>query len=320
LGLILDKSSIKSEFLGGNRVLAKKSAENVRNYQPFRYPGGKTKLAKNPAFRVLLDSMLTGAETFYEGFLGSAAITLDLALRYPRMKFVGCDRDRTISGFWQLIARGTDAEFQELLALIQKPTVELFQQLRSRAQETEPLSLVERAHHALFFNRTCFSGIAMSQPIGGFNQISQWTIDCRYNVPLLQQKIQNLRVLFAGRLTVMHADCVDWLGQIPAGVPLFLDPPYYVKGDVLYPEKMDAFQHGKLAEVLAARTNWIMSYDICDEIKTLYGFAQLLEVGFRYSINGKKKDWKAANEYIIASPELDVSSFETRTDLAVVEQ
>lgn len=291
--------------------MPKPKADTVRNYQPFRYPGGKTKLAKNPAFRSLLDPILQGVETFYEGFLGSASITLDVALRYPNLKFVGTDYDLTISGFWELIGSGTDAQVQELLALVaQPPTVELFRALRERAKQPEPLTLVERAYHAIFFNRTTFSGIAHAQPIGGFNQTSKWTIDCRYNAPLLQKKIQNLRRLLAGRLTVTNEDALVWLQQIPAGVPLYLDPPYFVKGDALYPIKMDEMQHGKLADILATRTNWIMSYDICDEIREKYSYAKLLELGFRYSINGKKTEWKNTNEFLIVSPEINTDTFE----------
>jgi DNA adenine methylase len=288
----------------------KPKADSVRNYQPFRYPGGKTKLAKNPAFRSLLDPILQGADTFYEGFLGSASITLDVALRYPNLKLVATDYDFTISGFWELIGDGTDAQVQELLALIaQPPTVELFRALRDRAKQPEPLTLVERAYHAVFFNRTTFSGIAMAHPIGGYGQESKWTIDCRYNAAALQKKVQNLRRLLTGRLTVTNEDAIAWLQRIPTGVPLYLDPPYFVKGDALYPIKMDEMQHGKLADVLATRTNWIMSYDICDEIREKYGFAKLLELGFRYSINGKKTEWKNTNEFLIVSPEIDTSTF-----------
>jgi DNA adenine methylase len=281
--------------------VAKPKADSVRNYQPFRYPGGKGKLAANPMFRSLLDPLLVSADTFYEGFLGSASITLDVALRYPNMKFVATDYDFTISGFWELIGTGTDAQVQELIALIaQPPTVELFRALRAKP----PVTLVERAYHAIFFNRTTFSGIAMAQPIGGFKQTSKWTINCRYNAPLLQKKVQNLRTLLAGRLTVTNEDAILWLQRIPAGVPLYLDPPYFVKGDALYPVKMDDMQHGKLADVLATRTNWIMSYDICDEIREKYTFAKLIELGFRYSINGKKTEWKNTNEFLIVSPEI----------------
>ena len=246
--------------------------------------------------------MLEAADTFYEGFLGSAAVTLDVALRYPNMKFVATDYDSTIAGFWELIGNGTEDQVQELLTLIeQPPTVELFRALRERGSQPG-LSLVERAYHAIFFNRTTFSGIAMAHPIGGFGQKSKWTIDCRYNAPLLQKKVRNLRLLLAGRLTVTCEDALVWLERIPAGVPLYLDPPYFVKGDVLYPVKMDEMQHGKLADLLATRSNWIMSYDICEEIRAKYDFAKLIEIGFRYSINGKKSNWKNTNEFLIVSP------------------
>ncbi len=281
-----------------------------KDYQPFRYPGGKTKLACNPAFRALLDPLLDGADTFYEGFLGSAAVTLDIALRYPNLKFEACELDPTISGFWQLISEGTEAQVQELLILItQMPTVDLFKQLRNQS----PVSVVERAYQAIFFNRTTFSGISMAQPIGGNNQISQWKIDCRYNTPLLLKKIKNLRNLFAGRLKIFHADVFNWLDDIPAGSPIYLDPPYFVKGDMLYSEKMSEFQHDKLADKLATKTNWVMSYDICDEIRNKYSsFAQMLEIDFRYSINGKKNNWKSSKEFLIVSPEIDTSPFEVK--------
>ncbi len=254
--------------------------------------------------------MIQGADTFYEAFLGSASITLDVALRHPNMRFVATDYDFTISGFWELIGSGTDAQVQELTTLIaQPPTVELFRSLRERGKQPD-LTLVERAYHAIFFNRTTFSGIAHAQPIGGFNQTSKWTIDCRYNATLLQTKVRNLHRLLGGRLTVTNEDALIWLQRIPAGVPLYLDPPYYVKGDALYPVKMDDMQHGKLADILATRTNWIMSYDICDEIREKYGYAKLLELGFRYSINGKKTEWKNTNEFLIVSPEIDTQPFE----------
>jgi hypothetical protein len=149
----------------------------------------------------------------------------------------------------------------------------------------------------------------MSGPMGGWDQKSKHGgITARYNAEALGKKLRRLQELFAGRLSVKQADCIDWLQQVPEGAPLFLDPPYFVKGDILYPERMDASQHARLAEVLSKRSNWLLSYDICDEICSLYrGFAQLVKVPFRYCINGKKKTWKEKHEYLIASPDVDVS-------------
>ena len=309
--------------------MAKKNSsvlpDSAKKYQPFRYPGGKSKLAINPAFRAMLYPIAASGDTFYEGFVGSAAVTLDIALHFPEKKLVVCDKDFTISGFWELIANGTDDEVAQLESLILNfPKIEggpdpslgdegqynakvrYFRQLRA----TSPTTLVERAYHALFFNRTTFSGIAMSQPIGGYNQTSKWTIDCRYNAPLLVEKIRNLRKLLHGRLTVYNEDILVWLNRIPAGVPLYLDPPYYVKGEALYPVAMENFEHGNLARALAARTNWVMSYDICPEITGHYENQTLLQFPFRYSINGTKKNWNDQNEYLICSPEIPTVEFE----------
>jgi DNA adenine methylase len=277
----------------------------------FRYPGSKAKLALNPFFRALMDPLMEQSPCFYEGFLGSAAVTLDLALRFPTKQFVVTDKDENIAAFWQLVASGTPEEAEEFEQRIldfatMGDKVGYFKTLRA----SEAVTLVDRAYKALFFNRTTFSGIAMAQPIGGFNQVSEWTIDCRYNAGLLVTKFQGLRALFENRLTVTQEDCFDWLQRIPPNAPLYLDPPYYVKGDDLYPTSMTSFEHGRLADVLKNRTNWVMSYDICETITNLYGFAKLLKVPFRYSINGAKDQWKADNEYLIVSPEVDATAFE----------
>jgi DNA adenine methylase len=294
--------------------------EGSREYQLFRYPGGKSKLYQNPAFRALLGTILPTSNTFYEGFVGSAAVTIGVALQFPEKRFIINDLDPTIAGFWELVATGNDAEAQEFERLVtafsgRLDKVAYFQSLR----DAPPVTLVDHAYHALFFNRTTFSGIAMAQPIGGYSQTSKWKIDCRYNAPLLVKKFRRLRELFRNRLTVVHGDCFDWLSRIPEDAPLYLDPPYFVKGDMLYPFAMtrDAdgkvnkyFQHVRLAEALSIRHNWIMSYDICPQIEKLYSeFATLLEIPFRYSIDGSKRNWKDKKEYIICRG-VDTSRFE----------
>jgi site-specific DNA-adenine methylase len=83
-----------------------------RDLQILRYPGGKAKLASNPAFQTLIDSLIdeAGDDTFYEGFYGSGAVTLDVAIRHPELKLVGSELDSTIFSFWKLISDGTNAE------------------------------------------------------------------------------------------------------------------------------------------------------------------------------------------------------------------
>ena len=283
---------------------------NPKAYQPFRYPGGKAKLAVSPLFRSLIDPLARKAECFYEGFLGSGAVTLDLALRFPNLRFSVSEKDENMAAFWRLVASGTEEEARSFTELIlgfetNSDKVGYFKMFKAFPATT----LVEKAYKALFFNRTTFSGIATSHPIGGFEQKSRWTIDCRYNADALVKKFRNLRALFKERLTVTQEDCLGWLRRLPPDVPMFLDPPYYVKGDMLYPAGMGKLEHKRLAETLKARTNWMLSYDICDPVTRMYEYATLLRMPFRYSINGVKKNWKKNDEYLIVSPEIDTSAF-----------
>src|SRR5208337_584982 len=161
------------------KSIGAKVPANPKHYQPFRYPGGKSKLAVNPAFQSLLYPVAESGDTFYEGFVGSAAITINVALAYREKKLVVTDLDNSISGFWLLVAEGTDEEADEFEQLVtrfsrigafdEKPElkkVEYFKQMREYGKTVE-LTLVDRAWQAVFFNRTTFSGIAMAQPIGG---------------------------------------------------------------------------------------------------------------------------------------------------------
>jgi hypothetical protein len=57
--------------------------------------------------------------------------------------------------------------------------------------------------------------------------------------------------------------------------------------------------HTYMAKILDQRTNWVLSYDDCPEVRSLYANHQISNVDARYCIDGEKKDWKKTNELII---------------------
>jgi DNA adenine methylase len=273
---------------------------NPRYYQVFRYPGAKAKLVRQHYFQQMIHNMLAGKTAFYEAYLGSAAVSLWVALQYPTLEMHSVDLDPTISGFWQLVSEGTKGDVNDFVTLVERfPTipnkVQYFYDLKAQI----PYTIVERAWHGLFFNRTSFSGIALSQPIGGKTQESQWKIDCRYNAPLLVKKFHDLRTLLRGRMYVTTGECVDWLVNVPVNAALYLDPPYYVKGEQLYPMAMQHDDHMRLAKALKSHSNWLLSYDACPEIQEMYRYASIYSVDMRYSINGQKNQWVGAKEFLI---------------------
>ena len=64
---------------------------------------------------------------------------------------------------------------------------------------------------------------------------------------------------------------------------VYLDPPYYTVGHTLYPVSMSPDEHLKLSEELRRRTNWVLSYDDCPEVRSMYDYAKIYEYPMWYS-------------------------------------
>lgn len=260
---------------------------------PFRYPGSKAKML--PILMEHLDPMIRQHNKFVDVFVGGGSVLLEVAKKYPTATLYANDKDPFIYSFWQLVA-GDGSKLEDLFKLVEQPvTLELFYKLR----EASPKNDIERAYRAIFFNRTTFSGIANSGPIGGKEQKSKYTVDCRYNAKKLKEKILQCNKLLVGRTTVDNEDfsLYDQLCINPT--PAYLDPPYYIKGEALYNTFMKTEEHTLLAKILTNRQNWLLSYDDCPEIRELYKTKSVIDLAARYSINGKKNNWEHKNELLI---------------------
>ena len=260
----------------------------------FRYPGGKSRLIDQllPFIRTPIEE--TGR--FADLFVGGGSVLLAVARDYPNIPLWANDADRNISAFWQMVAGEGDAD--ALCAMLRTPpTMPLF--LRLRAEE--PTSLEERAYRAVFFNRTTFSGIASSGPIGGYanQENTKWKIDCRYNSEALVNEFGRMRVSLAGRLRATRKDAVAMVGEL-AEWALYLDPPYFDKGDMLYPVQFSREQHRALASILRSRVNWVLSYDDHPGIRGLYDWAIIDNtLRPRYSIDIEKEKRHRKTELVI---------------------
>lgn len=270
----------------------------------FRYPGSKTKLL--PAIRKRLDPILEGRKRFHDVFVGGGSVLCSVAMTHPNIQLVANDLDHNMACFWRLVASPFGfghAKFFELLQ--QKPTIDLFNSMR----ENGPTNEIEAAYHAVFFNRTTFSGISMGGPIGGKEQKYRgegktYTVDCRYNLQALSRGIREMMDLLGGRLTVTSLDAVKYMALTVKDEAYYLDPPYYKQGVNLYAVSMKHEQHQGLSDVLSAYPrDWVLSYDLCPEIEKMYAWANVERVAARYSIDGVKKigsGWKQKEELLIS--------------------
>jgi DNA adenine methylase len=258
----------------------------------FRYPGGKSRLLEEILPRI------TQTDRFCDAFVGGGSVLCAMAERYPSLQLHANDYDKNVAAFWDIIScPGNDVD--ELLKLVdRKPSIDLFNELRSTG--TDGSDRVGRAYHTIFFNRTTFSGISTAGPIGGKGQKSKWAVGCRYNADKIKAGVMALITLMRGRLKTTALHFQNLLAVVSQDTFVYLDPPYYHKGNILYPVGMSKEEHVTLAEMLVRRRNWLLSYDGCMEIREIYPTSAIIEIETRSSISGSdRKGWAPKTEFLI---------------------
>ncbi len=111
----------------------------------------------------------------------------------------------------------------------------------------------------------------------------------------------------ASKIHVYNEDALDLIQKVDELLPfnslVYLDPPYYVKGQGLYRNFYVHEDHVKIREALdKIKTKWIVSYDKCDEIKEIYKNYQMTDYDLNYSAYHRIK----AKEMMFFSDSLEI--------------
>ena len=164
-------------------------------------------------------------------------------------------------------------------------------------------STLELGFSCFYLNRTNRSGILNGGLIGGRNQQGKWLMDARFNREDLVRRIVKIANC-GGRIEVSCADAVEFLrgrsSEFGATDLIYVDPPYFEKGRMLYYDAYGPEDHGAVAEVLAQLDGlrWVVSYDDVDAIRSLYAFAPSL---LRYSIGYSARSRTQGHEVMFFS-------------------
>ena len=225
----------------------------------FRYPGGKTKLAKSIVAEVVSQS----PHTFVDVFAGGGSVFVEVMNQFPQAKIIINDLDEYIYAFWEALIEKRGQDIICMLYEKGKPNVAMFIELREILQR--PMDIVTKAFVALFFNRTTFSGIFRSGPIGGYEQKGNYKIDVRYNIQTLERRITELEEsLLACRATCKNEDFRRIIREYgdDKHAMLYLDPPYMRQGKQLYAHMMFPEDYQEMADLLQqCCCKWIISHD-----------------------------------------------------------
>ncbi len=243
---------------------------------PLRYPGGKSR-----AVRQILDLMPTGLNELCSPFIGGGSI--ELACAAIGMRVHGYDAFEPLVQFWQTALN--DA------ALLARQVAEYHPLSRTDFYSLQKgyFSISERFTRAAAFyalNRASFSGTTLS---GGMSP---------GHPRFTQSSIDRLRNFSADNLSVNLADFRE---SIPSHGDhfMYLDPPY-ANGERLYGDRGDMhedFDHAALADLLHDRDGWVLSYNDCQYVRSLYRGHRFVEMEWSYGMANRR----SSNEIIILS-------------------
>ena len=238
---------------------------------PLRYPWAKRRLAGYLAEVLRLNSLRP--KLFVEPFAGGASVSLRLLNDGIVDRIALGERDPLIASFWKIVFE--DSEW--LVEQIETIPVTVEQWRRFRADRLR--SHRDRALACIFLNRTSFSGILApgAGPLGGYDQDSEYTIDCRFTVKTIAKRIRQAASL---REKVAFVTSADWqetirkaetMGYRQGEVFYYFDPPFYRKAERLYRFCFGQEDHTRLHDaVVGLNQPWLLSYDPARPIVDLY--------------------------------------------------
>lgn len=266
----------------------------------FRYPGGKSKLKKVISRHLSLYSSEIGLE-YREPFFGGGSIGIEFLSMYSNRhsKIWINDKDGGIAALWTSVMRHPDLLKEMVMEFI--PSVDAFYQYRdiltsisenpSSEQEIAKYGFMKLAVHQISYSGL---GTKSGSPLGGKKQESKYKIDCRWSPKYICGKIDFLHRLLNGA-DVRGGQCtnLDFMDLIEdeGKAILYLDPPYYEKGNDLYQYGFLEADHIRMANALRETDHsWLLSYDDCQEVRDLYDWAVIERVDVNYSITANKDD------------------------------
>jgi DNA adenine methylase len=267
---------------------------------PLRYPGGKGMLTNFAKLLVSLNKLNDG--DYVEVYAGGASIAWALLFDGFVKKVHINDISKPIYAFWKSVLKHTD----ELCRLIQDTPVTIEERDRQKHVQLNPKenSVLELGFSTFFLNRTNRAGILKGGVIGGKEQSGKWKLDARFNKMDLIGRIQRI-ASYSAQIRLHNKDAAvfikDQLPKIPQNSLVYLDPPYYAKGDSLYENYYSHEDHVAIAGLISKINRpWVVSYDNVEPIAKLYEKYKSIEYKLSYSV----QDRYAGSEIIFFSKNL----------------
>jgi len=266
---------------------------HTTNKSPLRYPGGKTRACKIIDDIILQHFDITCFDTIISPFFGGGSFEFYLQNKYG-LKLIVNDKFTPLYNFWKQVKVNKTILCEELRK-IKSVSKQQFTSYRNTIMNLNS-NLLQQSIQYFIINRCSFSGSTLS---GGFSEEAS-------SKRFTPSSINKIEALDLTHIEIYNNDFYDFTNYITNNLTtinplLFLDPPYYLESKSnLYGNNGDmheGFNHKLLFELLNIKKNWIVTYNNCDYIRTLYKDYIIIDVNWSYGMNTSK----TSSEIIIIS-------------------
>ncbi|CAH5992379.1 DNA adenine methylase [Citrobacter koseri] len=272
-------------------------------YTPLRYPGGKGKLAYYLKGLIKHNSLLDCH--YIEPFAGGAGVALELLMQEYVRKITINDIDPAIYAFWYSVLNHTEELCERINSI--PVSIECWEEQKKILASVKHDHILDLGFSAFFLNRTNRSGILNAGVIGGKAQAGKWTLDVRFNKEDLIERIKKI-AKYKDRIIIKNEDTLDLLINMSlkqhSHYLMYLDPPYYVKGQGLYRNFYEHQDHVDIRNQLnkMPELRWIATYDNAPEIKEMYKNKMVVEFDLQYTAQSKR----VGSEVMIYSDNINI--------------
>ena len=265
---------------------------HTTNVSPLRYPGGKTRACKIIDATISQHFDMSRFDAVASPFFGGGSFEFYLQNKYAVALIVN-DKFTPLYNFWKQVKTNKTILCEELRK-IKSVSKERFAAFRGTIMGLND-DVLQQSVQYFVINRCSFSGSTLS---GGFSEESS----IKRFTPSSIDRIESLDFT---HIEIYNKDFRDFIDGLPTTntdkTLLFLDPPYYLESkSKLYGNNGDMhenFDHKLLFDVLRTKKNWVVTYNNCEYIRTLYKDYIILDVNWSYGMNSSKE----SSEIIIIS-------------------
>ena len=266
---------------------------------PLRYPGGKSRVAKDfiPRFPKEIGE-------FREPFLGGGSVALLFTQMYPDVPVWVNDKYVYLYNFWTHLQKDGKRLSEDLVKIKEEHSSEdkakeLFKDAKDRIHKEDTYTQA-----VLFWvlNKCSYSGLTENSSFSATASRQNFTTKGARNLQNISDLIQKWKIT--------NLDYSDVMRQNGNNVFLFLDPPYKI-GTYLYGSNAELhknFKHEEFYEACAlCKHDWFVTYNNDDDLKQLYRNFHQEEFKITYGMkhrpdNKLKKELLVANYDINATP------------------